>query len=142
MTKKLTIPTLTAFSVLLICSSVLAQTAPSMRIVLPERTRLLQGQLVDLVLEIRNASSISSLKVTAGSVDITSNFSTPQAAQLDCDATADMVVRANLQSFENPGSVVLRAEATAGGTTVSDSRTIEVRPFTPSGRRNVILFIG
>ena len=142
MTKKLTIPTVAVFLVLLTCSSLVAQTAPSMRIVLPERTRLLQGQLVDVVLEIRNASSISSLRVTADGVDITSRFGTPQSAQLDCDATADIVVRANLQSFETVGNVVLRAEGTAGATAISDSRTIEVRPFNMSGRRNVILFIG
>ena len=62
--------------------------------------------------------------------------------QLDCDASADIVVRANLQSFETTGSVVLRAEATAGGSPISDSRTIEVRSFNMTGRRNVILFIG
>jgi alkaline phosphatase len=116
---------------------------PSMRIVLPERTRLLQGQLIDLVLEIRNASSISGLRVTASRMDLTGRFAAPQPAQLDCDASPDLVVRANLQSFDAPGSIVLQAEATANGTTISDSRTIEVRPFSINGRqRNVILFIG
>jgi alkaline phosphatase len=38
--------------------------------------------------------------------------------------------------------VALRAEATAGGNAIADSRTIEVRAFSASGRRNVILFIG
>ena len=42
-----------------------AQT-PSVKIVLPERIRLLQGQYVDLVLEVRNATTVSGLKVTAG----------------------------------------------------------------------------
>src|SRR2546422_5459298 len=47
------------------CCSVFGQTAaPSMRFALPERTRLLQGQLVDLVVEIRNAFAISGFKVT------------------------------------------------------------------------------
>ena len=40
---------------------------PSVRIVLNERTRLLQGQLFDLVLEVRNAKTIGSLKVTDSS---------------------------------------------------------------------------
>jgi alkaline phosphatase len=125
------------------CSAVFGQsTTPTMRIVLPERTRLLQAQLVDIVVEIRNASAISGLKVTAGASDITNRFSAPQSAQLDCDSTPDIVVRANLQSFASPGSVILRAEATAGGATISDSRTIEVRPFTLAAQRNVILFIG
>jgi hypothetical protein len=60
---------------------------------------------VDLVLEIRNASAISGLRVTAGGVDITARFGLPQSAQLDCDNSPDLVVRANLQSFDSPGTV-------------------------------------
>lgn len=52
---------LRAFSFLsLLTIPALAQpTAPSVRILLPERTRLLQGQLVDLVLEVRNGMSMT-----------------------------------------------------------------------------------
>ena len=122
-----------------------AQTAgPNVRILLPERTRLLQGQLIDLVVEVRNAPAITNLKVTAGGADLTSKFSAPAAAQLDCDSSTDWVVRANLQSFDTPGDVKLEVTASAGGANVSDSRTIQVRAFNPpSGqRRNIILFIG
>src|SRR5262249_18475068 len=98
---------------------------PSMRFALPERTRLLQGQLVDLVVEIRNASAISGFKVTLGGADITARFGFPQPSPLDCDGGSHLVVRANLQSIDSPGSVVLQAEATAGGARISDSRTIE-----------------
>src|SRR5436190_8807911 len=115
---------------------------PSMRFALPERTRLLQGQLVDLVVEIRKASAISGFKVTLGGTDITARFGAPQPALLDCDTSPDLVVRANFQSIDVPGSAVLRAEATAGGTSISDSRTLEARAFNPAGPRNVILFIG
>jgi len=52
------------------------QTAPSVRILLPERTRLLQGQQVDLVLEVRNAKAVAGLQVTAGAAEITANFGT------------------------------------------------------------------
>src|SRR5215470_13798762 len=128
--------TLCLVLILFSCSSIFAQSnTASMRIVLPERTRLLPGQLVDLVLEIRNASAISGLKVSLGSTDITARFGAPRPAQLDCDTTPDLVVRANLQSIDGAGSVVLSAEATAGGTRISDSRTIEVRPFTAAARR-------
>ena len=51
-----------------------AQNAPSVRILLPERTRLLQGQLVDLVLEVRNAAAVTRLKATAGDAEHTSRF--------------------------------------------------------------------
>src|SRR5881296_1221589 len=143
MRDKLTKLTLCVSLILFSCSSILAQSnTPSMRIALPERTRLLQGQLVDVVLEIRNAPAISGLKVTLGATDITARFGAPQPALLDCDASADLVVRANQQSIDTPGPVVLRAEATAFGAVISDSRAIDVRPFNSLARRNVILFIG
>ncbi len=123
--------------------SAFAQNAPDVRILLPERTRLLQGQFVDLVLEVRNASSVSNLKVTAGGVDLTSRFSAPVKAQLDCDESSDWVLRANLQSFDTPGDIPLTASLTADGTSVQDTRTVSVREFSLGGKaRNVVLFIG
>jgi alkaline phosphatase len=125
--------------------SVLAQSnAPSVRILLPERARLLQGQLVDLVLEVRNAAAVSGLKVTAGGADLTAKFGAPVKAELDCDSSADWVLRADLQSFDIPGDVKLDVSLSAGGTAVTDSRTIQVREFNlaPGARKNIILFIG
>lgn len=118
--------------------------APNVRILLPERTRLLQGQLVDLVLEVRNASTVSNLKVTAGNADLTANFGKPVAAALDCDTTPDVVVRADLQSFQVPGEIELNVSLTADGTSVSDKRVVTVREFNAATlqRRNLILFIG
>ena len=125
------------------CGSVWAQ-SPSLRILLPERTRLLQNQQFDLVLEVRNASSVSNLRVTAGSVDLTQNFTGAAPAQLDCDNSQDWVLRANLQTLDIPGTITLTATATAGSATVTDKRTIQVVEFNAIGsrRRNVILFIG
>src|SRR5215831_6826935 len=119
-------------------------TTPSVRIVLPERTRLLQGQQVDLVLEVRNASGVTGLSVKTGDIDLTSKFSAPVKADLDCDGTSDWLLRADLQSFDTPGDVKLDVSLSAGGTAVTDSRTIQVREFNlPAGqRRNIILFIG
>lgn len=134
-----------AVAAVVLSTSVLAQsTTPGIRIVLPERTRLLQGQRVDLVLEVRNAASVTNLKVTAGTLDLTSQFGAAIPADLDCDSTADSVYRADLQSFETPGDLTLTVSATAGSTTVTDSRKISIREFSiPAGRsRNVILFIG
>jgi alkaline phosphatase len=131
-----------AAAAVLICSApVFAQTSPSVRILLPERTRLLQGQLVDLILEVRNASSASGLKVMAGTVDLTSKFKAPVKAELDCDTSSDWVIRADLQSFDTAGDIKLEASLSAGSTTVSDSRTVQVREFAGAGR-NIILFIG
>src|SRR5215831_5750663 len=136
---------LTCASLFCIAPVVMGQTTPNVRILLPERTRLLQGQLVDLVLEVRNAKAVTGLRVTAGDADITTKFGAPAAADLDCAGGSNLVIRANLQSFSTPGSVKLTASMSADGTAVTDSRTIEVRPFTlpaDGSRRNVILFIG
>lgn len=127
---------------LLLCLPAAAQTAPSVRLVLPERTRLLQGQLIDLVIEVRNAAEVSNLKVTAGSADLTAKFSRPAKAELDCDTSSDLVLRADLQSFDTPGSVKLDVALTAGGATLTDSRDILVREFASAKRRNIVLFIG
>ncbi len=77
------VPTL-LFSLIASIAPMLAQTAPppSVRIALPERTRLLQGQFVDLVLEVRNAAAVSGIKVTAGDVDLTSKFSAPGRSEV------------------------------------------------------------
>ncbi|MFN0103199.1 MAG: alkaline phosphatase [Bryobacteraceae bacterium] len=134
-----------AVCALLVAPLFAQSSAPSVRILLPERTRLLQGQQVDLVLEVRNAAAVTAVKVMAGNTEITAKFEKPVAAQLDCDDTSDWVVRANLQSFQELGTVKMTATVTAGATVVSDSRDILVRPFsmpTDGTRRNVILFIG
>jgi len=125
-------------------SSLAAAQTPSVRILLPERTRLLQGQQFDLILEVRNAASVGAVKVTAGAADLSSKFAAPIAAQLDCDASTDWVLRDNLQTFDTPGSITLTVSVTVGSTTVTDTRTIQVLDFNPpaSQRRNVILFIG
>lgn len=125
-----------------ISASVFAQTAPSVRILLPERTRLVQGQLVDVVLEVRNASSVNGLKVTAGATELTSKFTAPVRAELDCDSSVDWVIRADLQAFDTPGDVKLDVSLSAAGTQVTDSRTILVREFNTQPNRNIILFIG
>jgi alkaline phosphatase len=126
-------------------SAALFAQAPSIRLALPERLRLLEGQYVDLVVEVRNATAISNLTVRAGETDITSRFSRPETAQLDCDTSSDLVLRANLYSFPTAGNVRLTVSATVGSTTVTDSRDIIVRPFTlatQGGRKNIVLFIG
>jgi hypothetical protein len=122
-------------------SLVAQQSAPGVRILLPERTRLLEGQQVDLVLEVRNSKTVTNLSVIAGGVDLTSAFSAPVATSLDCNSAPAVVLRANLQSFA-AGTVNLNVSLSADGATVTDSRSILVRPFTISQQRNVILFIG
>jgi alkaline phosphatase len=93
-----------------LAATALAAEAPSLRILLPERTRVLQGQQLDLVLEVRNAAAAGSLKVTAGEADYASRFDKAVAAQLDCDSSSDWVIRASLQSFTTPAKITLTAD--------------------------------
>ena len=118
--------------------------APQAKFVLPERLRLLQGQLVDMVIEVRNANSVSNLKVMAGGVDITAKFAAPVKAELDCDASSDYVLRANLQSLDTAGELEVSFSLTADGANLTDKRMVTVRPFSMAGRsrRNIVLFIG
>ncbi|MCX6620344.1 MAG: alkaline phosphatase [Acidobacteria bacterium] len=117
----------------------------SLVIDLPERTRLLEDQRVDIVLEVRNATSLSNLLVQANSTNITSQFSTARQADLDCDTTTDNVYRADLVSFpaQANGYVHLVASVlTAQGKLTAD-RWIRIYPFQlPAQKRNVVLFIG
>lgn len=128
----------------LLPAAALAQSnAPNLRILLPERTRLLQGQLVDIVLEVRNANAISEVRVSAGNENI--RFAAPVKTQLDCDDSSDWVIRANMQSFSTPGDVRMNIVVTADGSALTLDKTIQVRPFSlpnDGSRRNLILFIG
>lgn len=129
---------------LCLSAAALAQSnAPNLRILLPERTRLLQGQLVDIVLEVRNASAVSEVRVSAGTENI--RFGAPVKAQLDCDDSSDWVIRADMQSFSMPGDVRLNIVVTADGSALTLDKVIQVRPFAlpnDGSRRNLILFIG
>jgi alkaline phosphatase len=114
----------------------------NLSVMLPERTRLLQDQRVDLVLELRGGTG-SNLRVTANGADITSRFGEPTRVDLDCNGTQDSVYRANLVGFDEPGTVHLIATVTAGGQTLRALKDIEVRPFSvPAKARNIVLFIG
>ena len=102
------------FAVLALATPLMAQTTkPAVTILLPERTRLLQGQMLDLVVEVRNANNVSGLKAMAGQTDLTAKFGAAVKADLDCDASSDWVMRANLQSFNTPGDVKLDVSVVA-----------------------------
>jgi alkaline phosphatase len=129
-----------AFLFPLVAPSLFAQ---HLAIQLPERTRLLQDQRFDLVIEVRNAASLSGFRVTANGADITNFFSGPRQVDLDCNGGADYVYRADLISFATPGTVRLDASVTASGVTLRALRDIGIQAFNLSSPpRNVILLIG
>lgn len=116
--------------------------AQKLTILLPDKTRLLVHQRVDLVIEGRALPAAGTLKVTTGGRDISTRFSRATPADLDCDASQDFVWRADLQEFDTAGTVPLTVEWTNGAAPVlRDTRSIQVHPFQPQ-RKNFILFIG
>jgi alkaline phosphatase len=128
---------------LLMGTSVFAQKPARLDILLPERTRLLVRQRIDLVIEARNAGAAAQFRVTANGQDITKRFAAPVPTELDCDGTAGMVYRADLFEFQQPGNVKIAVDLEAAGNRLRAERNIEIKPFVlPQKPRNYILFIG
>jgi alkaline phosphatase len=120
-----------------------AQPTADVRILLPERTRLLTRQRVDLVVEARRTAADAKLRVFANDREISTRFSPAVPATLDCDGTPGLVFRADLMEFPEPGIVRLRVELNSAGTILRTERTIEIRAFSlPKTPRNYVLFIG
>jgi hypothetical protein len=127
----------------LMATSVFAQKAARLDILLPERTRLLVRQRIDLVIEARNVGVIAQFRVTANGQDSTKRFAAPVPTELDCDGTAGLVYRADLFEFQQPGNVKIAVELETGGTRLRAERNIEIKPFMlPQKPRNYVLFIG
>lgn len=130
----------------LICAMVWAAAVaaqPAIEILLPERTRLLTRQRVDLVVEGRNLPGAGTLDVTVNGRSIRESFAGPRQVDLDCDGRADFVWRADLQEFSNSGTVELAAVWKADGVTARAARRIQVQAFDPRGKpKNIVLFIG
>src|SRR5262249_31949187 len=114
---------------------------PRLSILLPERTRLLVRQRIDLVVEARNVTA-GQLKVWANDQDITSRFGAPARTDLDCES-AGLVFRADLFEFPQPGPVKLSVELRTSGESLRAERTLEIKPFVlPQKARNYVIFIG
>jgi len=116
---------------------------PNFTILLPERTRLLEDQRLDIVIEARNLTGLTGLHVVANNRDVTDRFKGPFQVDLDCDGRPDAVFRADLVSFPDPGWVRLVATTRHAGGEAHDMKDIQVIPFRP-GRpaRNIVLLIG
>lgn len=126
--------------VVLCAAPLAAQTTLS--IMLPERTRLLEDQRLDLVIEARNFSG-GALRVTANGKDMSNLFSAPKTTNLDCNGKPGAVFRADLVGFPSAGNVHIEAFLDTGGARVQDVKDVTVLPFrAPEKRKNVIVFIG
>ena len=104
---------------------------------MPERTRLLAGQRIDVVLEARGIPVDAPLRITANGEDWTNRFSVAELVDLDRAGRKDWRRRLDLTVF--PDTVVLRA---ASGTAVAQRR-IEVILFPADSKpMNILLFVG
>ena len=120
-----------------------AQKRARVDILMPERTRLLVRQRIDLVIEVRNAKTVDQFRVVANGEDITNRFAAPAATELDCNGTAGLVYRADLFEFQKPGNVKLAVDVQAADAPLHAERNIEIKPFMlPAAPRNYIIFIG
>src|SRR5262249_52925910 len=132
----------TALVFLFVEMTLFAQRPARIDILLPERTRLLAQQRIDLVIEAPNASA-GQLTVKANGQDITSRFAAPIRTELDCDGSDGMVFRAAQYEFQRPGSVKLTVELQTSGETLRTERTLEIKPFDlPQKPRNYVIFVG
>jgi alkaline phosphatase len=124
-------------------AGLLAQKPARLDILLPERTRLLVRQRIDLVIEARNVNGSARFTATANGEDIAGRFSAPAKTELDCNGTAGLVYRADLFEFAKPGRVKLTVKLQNQGDQLQAERDIEIEPFTlPETPRNYVLFIG
>jgi alkaline phosphatase len=126
----------------LLLTPAFAHNNPRLDILLPERTRLLVRQRVDLVIETRHAPLNAKMRISVNGEDISARFSRTET-DLDCDGTKGLVFRADLYEFAEAGPMKLQAALTLGNSITLTERTIDVKPFTPPAQlRNYILFIG
>ena len=131
-----------ALAAIVVVSSFTAVAAPHVGFALPERTRLLEDQRVDLVLELRQIPSPAQVRVTANGQELTARFRGPLAADLDCDGVRDAVYRLDLMSFPEAGWVRLEAEVISAAGRMRAVKDIVIQPFRlPEKTRNVIFFI-
>lgn len=126
-----------------------AQTSPNVRIVLPERFRVLTGQYFDLRIEAESISSLNGrLQISienengrrenfnvTGNTEITSNNDN-NANTLDRAFTYRRV------SFNTPGIKTIQATLSDGRRTYGFSTQISVQNFDLVGQKNIVLYIG
>lgn len=126
-------------------SQVLA--APSVNIALPQRFRVLTGQLFDVRVEATGLANTStaSVQILLDGVDVTSSFGTPEVA-VDQDNNAGDLDKAwtfRAKSLPAGGVKTLEARVTDNGVG-SYTQRIGVQPFDIGtlAKKNIILYIG
>ncbi len=136
------------FALLALTTASLAA-APAVRIILPERFRLLTRQYFDLRIEaygLTNASATLVLRDANGK-DLSSQFGTADEVTTDNDQDAGNLDKAwvyRAKSFSDEGIKTLVAEVSDPGGKASATQKIGVQRFRvkTGPKKNIILFIG
>lgn len=126
-----------------------AQTPPTVRIVVPERFRVLTNQYFDLRIEAENLSSVRArLQVTVQNQNEQSeplNYAGNYEISSDNDANPNNVDRAytyRKMSFTTPGIKTIQAIIIDGRRIYGFSTQVYVQDFNLNGQKSIVLFIG
>ena len=129
-------------------TSVMAQTAPTVRIVVPERFRVLTDQYFDLRVEAENLASntarvVVSVQTDAGTENF--NFAGGVESSANNDANATNIDKAwvyRKASFPTAGIKTIFATIYDGRRVYGVGTQVSVQQFSLSAQKSVILFIG
>lgn len=128
-------------------SSVNAQAAPTVRIVLPERFRVLTDQFFDLRVEAEGITNAGArIEVTViGQGNESLTYSGPLEVTNNNDANAATLDRAwtfRKASFTTPGIKTVRATIYDGRRIYGVGTQVSVQNFNLQAQKNIVLFIG
>ena len=118
--------------------------AQSVKIVLPERFRVLSDQLFDLRVEATGLSSLNAQIQLVVSGNALQNLGTPEVTNNNDNnpASLDKAWTWRSLSFGRGGLRTLKAIITDNGNALEASTQIGVQEFKLQGNKNIILFIG
>lgn len=126
-------------------TAALGQTSQDVRIVLPERFRVLENQKFDLRVEAVNLSSTNaSIRVILNGRNVTSLIGTPEVTTDNDDDSANLDKAWTFRgvSLNAVGTSTIQAVITDGSNTTRASTGIGVQKFTLPEQKSIILYIG
>jgi alkaline phosphatase len=125
-----------------------AQVTPTVRIVLPERFRVLTNQWFDFRVEAENLSSAGarvSIEIQNENGQENMNFAGPSEPTTDNDAnpaTLDKAWTYRRMSFTTPGIKTIFVTVVDGRRIFGVATQISVQQFNPQDQKSIVLFIG
>lgn len=135
------------FLMLIGVGTIQAQTAPTVRIVLPERFRVLTNQFFDLRIEAENLSSATarvSIMIESGQKEEINHAGQLEVSS-DNDANSTTLDKAwtyRKTSFTTPGTKTIYATIVDGRRVYGVATQIVVQDFNLQAQKNIVLFIG